>query len=222
MPSLFIMLAHNISSRHWWYGYKGWIFPPLFHYILLLVTFGSKGAVWHGSMKQRCVTNFPHVKKLRPLPFISVFWMFVETCQWMWGQWDRGWCISTVMTVMWKISHILDGHAHTVKNILSSLSVEIYRLWSGSCVRTWISAPNCWKHGGNIRILRSLFQLGPTNTQKQKVYHVSVFQGLLNHYKVEGHSFLDCIVNSDKMWCQHYQLVKTAVSSVAMYGFPTQ
>ena len=57
------MLAHNISSRRWWYGSKGWIFPPLFQYILLLVTCGSKGAVWHGSMKQRCVTDFPHVKK---------------------------------------------------------------------------------------------------------------------------------------------------------------
>ena len=33
--SYFIMLAHDVRGRCWWYGSRGWTFPPIFHYILL-------------------------------------------------------------------------------------------------------------------------------------------------------------------------------------------
>lgn len=32
----FIMLVHNIRGEWWWYDSRGWIFPSIFHYILLL------------------------------------------------------------------------------------------------------------------------------------------------------------------------------------------
>jgi len=33
--SYFIMLAHNIRGRCWWYGSRSWTFSPIFHFILL-------------------------------------------------------------------------------------------------------------------------------------------------------------------------------------------
>jgi len=41
------MLAHNIRGRCWWYGSRGWIFPPMFHYILLL---RGRGALWQNGI----------------------------------------------------------------------------------------------------------------------------------------------------------------------------
>ncbi len=35
--SYFIMLAHNIRGGCWWYGSRGWTFPPISHYKLLLL-----------------------------------------------------------------------------------------------------------------------------------------------------------------------------------------
>jgi len=33
--SYFITLAHSVRDGCWWYDSKGWIFPPIFHYLLL-------------------------------------------------------------------------------------------------------------------------------------------------------------------------------------------
>jgi len=33
--SYFIMVAHNVRGECWWYGSRGWTFPPIFPYILL-------------------------------------------------------------------------------------------------------------------------------------------------------------------------------------------
>ena len=33
--SYFIMLAHSVRGQCWWYGSRGWAFPPVFHYMLL-------------------------------------------------------------------------------------------------------------------------------------------------------------------------------------------
>lgn len=47
MSPIFIMLTHEIRGRCL-YGSKGWTFPSVPHYIL--VTGGSRGAVWHSSV----------------------------------------------------------------------------------------------------------------------------------------------------------------------------
>jgi len=42
-------------------------------------------------------------------------------------------------------------------------------------------------------------------TQEYKEHCMQVFRDLLNHYKAEGDSFLDCIIIGDEMWCHHYE-----------------
>ena len=43
-------------------------------------------------------------------------------------------------------------------------------------------------------------------TQKEKEHHMQVFQDLLNQYKAEADSFLDCIITGVGMWCHHCEL----------------
>ena len=69
------------------------------------VTGGSRGAVWqngiwYGSMYGTKVCHWipPYRKKWHPLTFTDFCWMCVETKEWMWAQWDGGWCISAVVT----------------------------------------------------------------------------------------------------------------------------
>ena len=111
------------------------------------VTDGSRGAVsqngiWHGSAYEAKVWHWIplRVKKWHPLAFINAFWTFLETNQRLWAQWGSGWCISVVMTEMWKTRHILDGHAqlshHKMKSILISSSTQIDGLWPGNCTQS--------------------------------------------------------------------------------------
>jgi len=64
-----------------------------------------------GSLTKWCLTwkrignkwvslNSSMHKKWHPLTFTDACWMLIETNQWMWMQWGRGWCISAVMTVV--------------------------------------------------------------------------------------------------------------------------
>ena len=70
-PSYFMMLAHSVRGGCWWDGSRGWTFPPVFHYILLLCDrWQQKGNLtqWHLKwilcMKQRCVIK--HTEKMTP------------------------------------------------------------------------------------------------------------------------------------------------------------
>jgi len=75
-------------------------------------------------------------------------WMFVDTKQRLWAQRGGRWCISVAVTVMWKTSHVPDGHAQLshqdIKNILISLSTGIGILQPGNCVWNWILASVSW------------------------------------------------------------------------------
>ena len=58
----FVMLAHKIRGRCWWYGSRGWIFLLILLYMLLLCEKSSRGTIWqngiwHGSMcmKEVCM-----------------------------------------------------------------------------------------------------------------------------------------------------------------------
>lgn len=45
--SYFIMWAHNIRGKWWWWdSSRSWTFSPILHYILLCKTDGSRRAVW--------------------------------------------------------------------------------------------------------------------------------------------------------------------------------
>jgi len=103
------MLAHDIRGMCWWYGGRGWTFPPIFHYMLLLCDRWHRMYLteylteWHLTWK--CIwskgmgLNSSMHKKLHPLISISACWMFLETKHWMWAQWGDAWCFSTVVTM---------------------------------------------------------------------------------------------------------------------------
>ena len=65
--SYFIVLAHNIRGRCWWYGSRGRTFPPVSHYLLLpWDRWKQRGSLteWHLTWKCWCVTEFLHAEKM--------------------------------------------------------------------------------------------------------------------------------------------------------------
>ena len=50
-------------------------------------------------------------KKWHQLTFMDVYWMFLETKQWMWAQRGSGWCVLAMATATWITNHVLGGHA---------------------------------------------------------------------------------------------------------------
>lgn len=51
-------------------------------------------------------------KQWHPSTFFDSCWMFLVTIGWVWVHWGGGWCVSLVVTAIWKMSHIPDdGYA---------------------------------------------------------------------------------------------------------------
>ena len=101
----FIMLGHSARGRCWWYGSRGWPFPPTFHYVLLLCNrWQQRGSLTQWQLKWKCVwskwveLNSSMQKKRHPLTFINACWMSVESKQWTWAQWGAGQCVSALVT----------------------------------------------------------------------------------------------------------------------------
>ena len=60
--------------------------------------------------------------------------------------------------------------------------------------------------GNSVEIFPSLCRVGPPVLKKEQEEHdMQVCEHLLNQYKVEGVSFLNCIITGDKMWYHHYE-----------------
>ena len=104
--SYFIMLAHDVSSGWWWYGSRGWTFPPIFHSILLPCDRWQQrrrltvwSLTWECRWSKDVSLNSSTWKKLHPLTFTDAYWTFMETKQWIstvrhdgvfqqWQQWQ--------------------------------------------------------------------------------------------------------------------------------------
>lgn len=138
------MLAYNIRSGCQCDGSRGWIFPPISHYVLLLCDrWQHRGSLTEWCLTWKCMWNkgveldSSMMNKQHPLTFISACWTFMETKQWMYARWGSGQCASAAVTVTWKASHILDSHAqlpyYAIKSILISSSVPTGRLQSENC-----------------------------------------------------------------------------------------
>lgn len=73
-------------------------------------------------------------KKWHLLTFIDACWTFMATSQWIWAQWGNRWCISVVVTAMWKTTRIPDSHAQLLHHEKTSISISssrhVGRLWS--------------------------------------------------------------------------------------------
>ena len=88
---------NGVWHECWWYGSRGWSFPPIFHYIWLPCDrWQQRGTLteWHLTWKyiwSRSVSlNSAMQKKMQLLTLISTYWMFIETKQCMWAQWHCG------------------------------------------------------------------------------------------------------------------------------------
>ena len=100
------MLDHNIRGGCWWYSSRGWTFPTIFHYMLLLCDrWQQRGTLTQWFLTWKCVwskgveLNYSMWKKWHPLTLLSACWVFNGAQQWMWAQWSGGWCVSEVTTV---------------------------------------------------------------------------------------------------------------------------
>jgi len=94
--SCFLMLAHDFRGRCWWYGSRGWTFPPISHSMPLLWT--KWCLMWRCMWSKGVPLNSSLRKKWHPLTFVDACWMFMETKQWIRAQWGGGWCFSAVAT----------------------------------------------------------------------------------------------------------------------------
>jgi len=72
----------------------------------------GKGVLWNSSMK----------KKFHQLTFIKAWCIFMETKQWIWVQWDSGWCISAVATRTVGHSGGADCYKHSMKALVNCCS----------------------------------------------------------------------------------------------------
>jgi len=127
------MLAHSIGDGCWLHGSTGQTFPPIVHYILLLCDrWQSRGALtkWHVTWKSGWSKGMSLISSMRRkwhlLTFIDACRIFMDTKQWKWAQWGGGWYISAVVTVTWKTSHFLDGHADLYEHCMQAL---VHQQW---------------------------------------------------------------------------------------------
>ena len=158
MPPIFITSAHNIRGRCWWYDSRGWTFPPIFHYILLLFNrWLQRGSLTKWCLAQKCARskgvslNSSMKKKNTPLTLTDVCWTFLETKQWIRGQSGGGWHISIHSTI-W-----------------------IGRLQPGHFLQSWLLASMCWK-SGDAGISQSLCQARLTNahTSTERTFYAGL------------------------------------------------
>ena len=92
--SYYMTLAHSISGGYWWWGSRGWTFPPVSCCILLQChSWQQRGSLteWHPTWKCRwskgMSLNFSIQKKWHQLTFINTFWAWMESKQWMRALW---------------------------------------------------------------------------------------------------------------------------------------
>ena len=105
------MLASDIRGGWWWYGSRGWIFPPIFHYVLLPHNRWQK----RGNLKKWHLTWLyeakgchwiPSYGKMAPIN-VHQYLLNVDGDQTADVSTVRGeGCISAVMTAMWKTNHV--------------------------------------------------------------------------------------------------------------------
>jgi len=119
-------------------------------------------------VKQRDGTEFVHEEKMAPTDIHQHLVNVYGDQRWMWAQRGSVWCISAVAAMMWKRSHVRDGHTqlahHKTKSISIGSSAQIDRVWNQGTVHRAKYLLQCVENnGGSVEILQSLCQVGPTN-----------------------------------------------------------
>ena len=78
-----VMSTHNIRSRCWCYGSRGWTFPPIFH-TFCCVTDGSRGAVWQIGVWHRSVYGAKVCHWIPPCRKYGIRWRLSTLAKWLW------------------------------------------------------------------------------------------------------------------------------------------
>jgi len=159
-------------------------------------------------MKQRCNSEFLHVENKWHLSTLA------ERLQRPNSRCEHseaiGGALSAVVTDR-KKNHNLDSYAqvshHKMMSISNSSSLWLSRLWPGNCTERNIGfnalemmVVTLEYHGVCTRWVTWL------HMQEQKEHNVQICWDLLNKYKAEGESFLECFITSDKTQYHHYKL----------------
>jgi hypothetical protein len=116
-------LAHNIISRCWWYGSRGWIFLLIFCTFSCHATTRSRGAVqqngvWHGSVYKVDECHWiPSCGKNVPID--------IHRCLLnIYGDQTVAVSTVTVATVMWETGHVSGGPTQLLARKMKSSSVS--------------------------------------------------------------------------------------------------
>ena len=102
--SCFMILAHNVRGGCQWYGSRGWTFPPIFHYILLLCDrWQQRGSLTKWCQPWKCIwsnsvsMNSSMQKKMAPT---DIPWCLLNV---------YGYQTVDVGTVRWWVVHFSSG-----------------------------------------------------------------------------------------------------------------
>ena len=119
------MLSHSVSGGYWWYSSRGWTFPPVFHYVLLLCD-RCKGAVWQNGVWCGSVYEAKVCHCIPPHGITDTYWhsLILAECLWRPNS-GREHCVSAVATATWKPSCLSDRRA------------DIYRCGMQALVHCW-------------------------------------------------------------------------------------
>ena len=119
--SNFIMMTDNIRCRCWWYSSRGWTFPPLFHYILLLCDrWQNRGSLtkchltWKCGWSKDASLYSSMQKKIVP---IDLCWLLLN------GYGDQ---IVDVSTVGWWVVHFSKWWQQCERHATSWMSLQIF------------------------------------------------------------------------------------------------
>jgi len=94
------MLAQDVRGGCWWYGSRGWTFPPVFYVAALWQVAAEEQSDTMVSdmevfMKQMCATEFIPAEKNAPIGIHQCL-LHIDGDQ-MVKQWGSGWCVSKLV-----------------------------------------------------------------------------------------------------------------------------
>jgi len=120
MSSTLLCWPITIRGRCWWYGSRGWTFPPIPHYMLLLCNqWQQRGSLTEWCLTRKCIwsTGVAWIssmqKKYHPLTFINSYWIVngdqtvdVRTSEGVGGAFQHWWQWCERRATLWMAAQI--------------------------------------------------------------------------------------------------------------------
>ena len=123
-------MAYNVRGRWWWYGSRGWTFPPIFHYILLPYDrWQQRGGLRKLQLTWKCLwtnavsLNSSMQKKRHAFTFTDACWSFWRpNSEFQHTQWGTGCCVSVLATV-------IESHLHWCRFYECGMQTPVHCWW---------------------------------------------------------------------------------------------